>query len=90
VLTEALGETRAGVHASSQTDVRKFLLTSYDEFKKNGCVSYSGDRQAIGRYSHFQMARSFAKVLDSIAVRKDSEPARTAVTLQPSSAQQKV
>ena len=90
VLTEALRATGSGVHASSQADVRKFLLTSYDEFKKNGRVSYSGDRQAIGRYSHPEMARRFAEVLDNVAVQKDAGSTHTAVTLQPSSAQQKV
>lgn len=67
VLTQALGETRAGVHALSKAQVREFLLTAYADYKKHGCVSYSGDRQAIEQYSHPEMARHFAHVLDSVA-----------------------
>ena len=81
VLTQALQETRAGVHAISREQVREFLLTSYGEFKKSGCVSYSGDRQAIERYSHPEMARSFAQVLnDAVLTLSPSARVRTAVT----------
>ena len=81
VLTQALQETRAGVHAISREQVREFLLTSYGEFKKSGCVSYSADRQAIERYSHPEMARSFAQVLnDAVLTLSPSARVRTAVT----------
>lgn len=86
VLTQALQETRAGVHAISKEQVREFLLTSYGEFRKNGCVSYSGDRQAIGRYSHPEMARSFAEILDAV-VGTDSQAKRTQETLHPNPSQ---
>ena len=82
VLTEALGETRAGVHTSSKAGVRDFLLKSYAEFKKTGYVSYSGDQQAIARYSHPEMARRFAEILDSVAIGVSSENKRTDVRLQ--------
>ena len=67
VLTEALEETCAGVHAFTKTILREFLLRSYAEYKKNGKVSYAGKRSAIDRYSHPEMARSFAEVLNSVA-----------------------
>jgi glycosyltransferase involved in cell wall biosynthesis len=77
VLTQALEETSAGVHALSKSEVREFLLTSYGEFKRNGRVSYSGNRQVIGRYSHPEMAQRFAKILDSVAIGPGSESERT-------------
>jgi glycosyltransferase involved in cell wall biosynthesis len=66
VLTQALELTHAGVHALSKAQVREFLLGAYAEYKKDGCVSYSGERQAIEQYSHPNMARSFAQALDSV------------------------
>ena len=67
VLTQALEETRAGVHATSKAQLREFLLKAYAEYKTSGRVSYLGDRQAIEQYSHPEMARRFAQVLDSVA-----------------------
>jgi glycosyltransferase involved in cell wall biosynthesis len=66
VLTQALEETQSGVHALSKAELREFLLNAYAEYKKYGRVSYSGKRQAIERYSHPEMARGFAGVLDSV------------------------
>jgi hypothetical protein len=73
VLTEALEETSAGVHAFNKPILREFLLRSYAEYKKDGCVGYAGKRQAIERYSHPEMARSFAQVLDSTMQGAESE-----------------
>ena len=64
VLTEALQETNAGVHAWSETEVRAFLISAFDKYKKDGRVPYSANKHAIEQYSHPQMARSFARVLD--------------------------
>jgi glycosyltransferase involved in cell wall biosynthesis len=73
VLTEALGETGAGVHALSTTALREFLLHSYAEYKKYGCVAYAGKRQAIEHYSHPVMAARFAQILDNIVQGEESE-----------------
>jgi glycosyltransferase involved in cell wall biosynthesis len=72
VLTEALEETRAGVHALSEPEVRAFLLRAFDDYKKDGRVPYSANQQAIEQYSHPEMARSFARVLDSVVEAKES------------------
>jgi glycosyltransferase involved in cell wall biosynthesis len=64
VLTEALEETGTGVHALSTAALREFLLRSYAEYKKYGRVAYAGRKHLIERYSHPEMARSFAQVLD--------------------------
>jgi glycosyltransferase involved in cell wall biosynthesis len=67
VLTQALEETRAGVHAFTKAQLREFLLNAYAEYKSCGRVSYLGDPHAIEQYGHPEMARRFAQVLDSVA-----------------------
>jgi hypothetical protein len=66
VLTEALQETGTGVHALSEVELRAFLVGAFEHYKKDGRVPYSANKQAIERYSHPQMARSFAQVLDDV------------------------
>ena len=80
VLTESLEETCAGVHALSKAVLREFLLRAYAEYKKCGWVAYAGKRQAIERYSHPEMARSFAQVLDSTVHESNSETRTSAVS----------
>jgi glycosyltransferase involved in cell wall biosynthesis len=87
VITQSLAETHAGVHAMSPAEVRAFLLQSYSEFKKTGRVAYSGEAQAIAQYSHPEMARRFAQVLD---IASGSEMSHTDVTLQPIGSKQTV
>jgi len=67
VLTDTLRETAAGTHAFSKAEVRTFLMGAYGEFKSRGAVSYYGDEAAIGKYTHFQMARRFAEVLNRVS-----------------------
>jgi hypothetical protein len=69
VLTEALNETQAGIHALSKDQARDFLIAAYGEFKAKGYVAYHGQESAINQYTHIQMARQFANVLDSVDVR---------------------
>jgi hypothetical protein len=66
VLTQALEETRAGLHTLTKTQLRDFLVGAYGEYKQHGCVSYFPNRRAIERYSHPEMARSFASILDGV------------------------
>ena len=77
VLTEALDETHAGVHALSKEQVRNFLLTAYGEFKAKGYVAYQGEETAINRYTHFRMARQFAELLSSVS--DTAQPSEVAV-----------
>jgi hypothetical protein len=65
VLTEALEETHAGVHALSKEEVRNFLVAAYHEFKAKGRVPYQGEQAAINRYTHLRMAGQFADLLNS-------------------------
>lgn len=66
VLTQALEETHAGVHALSKAQVREFLLAAYAQYREHGRVLYSGRDDAIAKYSHPEMARSFADLLNGV------------------------
>lgn len=66
VLTQALEETRAGVHALSKGQVREFLLAAYAQYREYGRVLYSGRDDAIAKYSHPEMARTYADVLNDV------------------------
>jgi glycosyltransferase involved in cell wall biosynthesis len=70
VLTQTLGEANVGVHALSKAQVRDYLIRAYADYKKQGCVPYSENRQAIDQYSHPEMARRFAQVLDDVTSAK--------------------
>lgn len=84
VLTEALQETGAGVHALSEPELRAFLVRAFDDYKKHGRVPYSANQQAIEQYSHPEMARSFARVLDSVVGVKESSLPSPVALYQPS------
>jgi hypothetical protein len=66
VLTQALEETRAGMHAMSKEQVHQFLVSAYVEYTKRGMVSYVPDKRLIEPYSHPEMARQFSQILDSL------------------------
>jgi hypothetical protein len=65
-LTELLEETQTGIHATSKSQLREFLVAAYGDFKRDGRVAYTGNKQAIARYTHREMASKFASVLDSL------------------------
>ena len=67
VLTEVLDETKAGIHALSKPQLRECIMAMYREFKDSGRVRYHADPEAVEQYSHRQMARKFADVLDVTA-----------------------
>ncbi len=82
VLTETLSETDTGIHVSDKNRLRGYLVSAYTEFKSRGFVSYHPNQEAVGRYTHLEMARKFSEVL--MASLKDAEtgtgmtgPART-------------
>jgi glycosyltransferase involved in cell wall biosynthesis len=68
VLTDTLIKTRAGVHATSKEQVLEFLLKAYQEYQTTGRVAYKADAGAIGKYTHSEMARRFAEVLNRVTV----------------------
>ncbi len=73
VQTDMLNETGAGTHAFSKEEVRDFLVNAYHEFKTQGFVSYRGEPTSIAKYTHWQMARRIAEVLDLVSGK--SQPA---------------
>ena len=72
VLTEVLEETGAGVHALSKSQLRQFLIESYQEFRERGEVPFRGDESALMKYTHQAMARNFAALLDAECHRQPS------------------
>ena len=64
VVEQILTETGAGIFATAKDEMRAFLIKAYAEFRAQGRVSYHGSHTAIDRYSHREMARKFAQVLD--------------------------
>jgi glycosyltransferase involved in cell wall biosynthesis len=76
VLTEVLDETKSGIHALSKQQLRDCLITMYQEFRRDGQVRYCPDPRAVKQYSHDQMARRFAEVLNETAGKNLGESTR--------------
>jgi hypothetical protein len=66
VVDQLLHETRAGVCGQTKEDIGALLLRLYQEYRSNGAVSYGGDEGEINKYSHREMARGFAELLDTV------------------------
>jgi len=66
VVKELLDETQAGVHCSNDAELREYLLKAYREYKELGAVQYHGIEAEVMKYSHREMARKFAEVLDEV------------------------
>jgi glycosyltransferase involved in cell wall biosynthesis len=73
VLTEALEETGAGVHALSREQLRESLLAMYKQFLRDGNLTYPADQEALERYDHPHMAARFAEILNRAAGRATSD-----------------
>ena len=67
VVKELLDETNAGRYAPSVDDIKGILKELYSGYKLKGEISYNGDLKKINRYSHREMARKFAEVLDIVS-----------------------
>jgi len=66
VVDRLLDETKAGVSGQTVEDIKSILLRLYREYRSTGAVSYSGDEAETGKYSHREMAKKFAAILDSL------------------------
>jgi len=71
VIDRLLNETKAGVSGQTGEDIKALLLRFYQEYKSTGAVSYSGDEAETGKYSHREMAKKFAAILDSLPTHID-------------------
>ena len=66
VVKELLDQTQAGVHVSNEEELKKYLMQAYREYKETGVVKYHGIESEVMKYSHREMAKKFAEVLDTI------------------------
>ena len=66
VVKELLDQTQAGVHVLNEEELKKYLKKAYQEYKENGVVPYQGIDIEVMKYSHKEMARKLADVLDSV------------------------
>jgi hypothetical protein len=61
-----LEETGAGIHALNYEQLKQVLLGFYNEYLTYGQVLYKGNWEKISKYSHREMAKKFAELLDRI------------------------
>ena len=73
VIDRLLDETKAGVSGQTGEDIKTVLLRLYQEYKSSGAVSYSGDEAETSKYSHREMAKKFAAILDSLPAQIDQQ-----------------
>jgi len=69
VVKDLLNETQAGHYVSSLEGLEVVLSQYYSEYVRTGAISPTED-SAISKYSHLEMARKFADVLDKIQTKK--------------------
>ena len=67
VIDELLNETNAGICAPIVEDIKNILKKLYQEYKLRGKVAYQGVESNVNKYSHREMARKFAGILNSLA-----------------------
>ncbi|MBP2133103.1 glycosyltransferase involved in cell wall biosynthesis [Methanomicrobium sp. W14] len=67
VVTKLLKETNAGVHCSTVTEIKSYIIEKYTKFKTDGYTSYEGIQSKIDLYNHYEMAKKFAILLDNIS-----------------------
>jgi glycosyltransferase involved in cell wall biosynthesis len=67
VITELLGQTQAGVNVSSDAEIKDQIVTFYQEYEETGLVRYYGISSEIEKYSHREMAKKFADILEEIS-----------------------
>jgi glycosyltransferase involved in cell wall biosynthesis len=72
VVTELLEETGAGFHALGYAQLKHALLELYEQYRTFGYVPYKGREEQIAKYSHVEMARRFAELLDFLKENKMS------------------
>jgi glycosyltransferase involved in cell wall biosynthesis len=66
VVSELMEQTKAGTCAYTRDEIKDTLKQLYLEYKTRGYVSYHGINSEIERYSHREMAKKFAKILDEL------------------------
>lgn len=70
VISELLDETEAGICAPTAEDVKNALKEFYREYKLKGGIAFKGNISKLNKYSHREMARKFADILDQLILNK--------------------
>jgi hypothetical protein len=65
-MSEVLEHTQAGVHLQTKSEVKEYLLACYREYESEGQIRYQGQEDAIMQYSHMEMAKRYAEILDGV------------------------
>jgi hypothetical protein len=73
VVDQLLAETKAGASGQTGEEIKALLLRLYQEYKSTGAVSYTGDEAETSKYSHREMAKKFAAILDSLPAQIDRQ-----------------
>ena len=68
VVNDLIFETKAGLYSKEVEGIKGFIKKYYLEFKKNGRVNYIGDIDKIKKYSHREMARKFADIMNELII----------------------
>ncbi len=66
VIEDLLKITKAGVYAAGIDDIKKYLREFYLEYKQKGKIDYKGNIEKINKYSHREMTRKFAVILNEL------------------------
>lgn len=66
VIDNLLLETNAGIQCSIADEIKNAVYKAYLEFKSQGTVNYRGIYSSVEKYSHIEMAKKFANVLDNL------------------------
>lgn len=61
-----LRETQTGIYASSERDIERALTDLYQEYKRNGRISYQGNPESISRYSYLERAKALNNILQTL------------------------
>lgn len=64
VKEQLLNETNAGVYTKSIREIKDALAKAYSQYKQKGQTNYEGIEEAVDKYSHREMAKKFANILD--------------------------
>jgi len=66
VVEDLLLQTRTGKNLESPSDISNCLLNWYNEYLSTGCVKYLGKGKEVLNYTHVEMAKQFAGILDRV------------------------
>lgn len=64
LLKEIIESTNSGIHSPDINQIKKFIEISYNEYKVNGEIKYSGIESEINKFSQIEMAKNFSDILN--------------------------